>query len=143
MRSDMRARLFRGKRIDTGEWVQGGILQYGEGKHAYIVTDSVPLAKYIDVVPKTTGEYIGIKDRQGRRIFEGDIVKDQSGNIGTVRYSDYFLDWRISFYIGRDDLKDDMHSGGTRIYEWVHPEMCLEIIGNIHDTPELLKEAEG
>jgi uncharacterized phage protein (TIGR01671 family) len=146
----MREKEFRGKRIDTGEWAYGYYVIADE-KH-YIFTGKTGLSQaspahclmYRDferyeVIRETVGQFTGLNDRDGRRIFEGDIVKDQFGNIGAVIYSHHFLDWRIRFYIGRGDLTA-AKAGGVRIFDWVYPKMCLKIIGNIHDTPELLKD---
>jgi uncharacterized phage protein (TIGR01671 family) len=130
----MREMLFRGKRKDNGEWVYGGF--YGQdsadGPSTYYILHH---DKLIAVDPKTVGQYTGFTDRNKVRIFEGDIVEDKFGNIGVISYSDHFLDWRIVFFKGREDLLD---IAGACIFDWVYPEMTLKVIGNIHDSPELL-----
>jgi uncharacterized phage protein (TIGR01671 family) len=133
----MREILFRGKDCITGKWVEGGISRYGEGTHVYIIDFSTPVVKYINVVPETVGEYTGLKDRDGKRIFEGDVVKidngaDEETIIGFVVYE--YASWQI-------DCGPDFISLWT--LKWRHLDelkeyQSVEIIGNIHDAPGLL-----
>jgi uncharacterized phage protein (TIGR01671 family) len=134
----MREIVFRGKRTDGGEWVYGGIPRYGEEacSPAYIITAGI-IPGYFEVIPETAGQYTGLKDSNGVRIFDEDIVEDTFGNTGVIAYSDHFLDWRIVFFKCRPNLLDEY---GARVFEWVYPKMMLKIIGNTHDNPELGKE---
>jgi uncharacterized phage protein (TIGR01671 family) len=149
-RTDMREILYRGKEIKTGKWVYGGFHEHKPfitaiGKQpeteALIIADGsadwglpVPIKAYV-VEKKTVGEYTGLTDKNGVRIYEGDIAEDTFGNTGVITYSDHFLDWRIVFFKGRPNLLNKL---GKHIFEWVYPKMYLKIIGNIHDNPELL-----
>lgn len=133
----MREILFRGKRIDNGEWVDGAYYQqtdwYGDpcDKHNIITSmgslcDDISL-DYHEVDPKTIGQYTGLTDKNGKRIFEGDIVDILTENeeIGVVAYDDG------GFLVEADGFCVDFHANinGTD----------LEIIGNIHDNLELVK----
>jgi uncharacterized phage protein (TIGR01671 family) len=133
----MREIEFRGKRIDTGEWEHGDLAHDILGNPMINVLEGFYGGDDFLVDPKTVSQYTGLKDKNDVRIFEGDIVKDKFGNIGIVKYSNHFLDWRIHFYKGRDDLVENKEDG-AKTFEWIYPSMNLEIIGNIHDNPELL-----
>jgi hypothetical protein len=149
----MKEYLFRGKEIKTKKWVYGGFHEHklfitAIGKQpeteALIIADGnadwdmpVPIKAY-DVEKESVGLYSGFEDKNGVKIFADDIVEDDFGNIGVISYSDHFLDWRIVFFKGREDLLNKL---GAHIFEWVYPRMMLKIIGNKSDNPELLKEA--
>lgn len=113
----MREILFRGKRIDNGEWAESicpsGLMVSGHLTY--------------DFDPKTVGQYTGLKDKNGKRIFEGDIVDILTENeeIGVVEYEDG------GFLVSADGFCVDFHANinGTD----------LDVIGNIHDNPELLE----
>lgn len=130
----MREILFRGKRADNGEWV------YGDVWHNY---DNEPrcIKDYCGgnpVDPATVGQYTGKKDKNGKMIFEGDIVDaaaawwDAAGPAGhespiiTVEWND--------LNCGVDPFADYDCDCGV----FIMGEEC-EVIGNIHDNPELLK----
>jgi hypothetical protein len=133
-RSEMREILFRGKREDTGEWAEGGILHYGEGagEHAYIIIAAI-IPQFVRVIPETVGEYTGLKDSAGKMIFEGDMVLWEGHGIidnGEIQ--------RAEIYFDENDLAYKASAGGG--CEWFLSEIIdnIEVIGNIRDTPELL-----
>ena len=115
----MREILFRGKRIDNGEWVYGNLIQ-----ERYIVGDIVDWEKeYFNtewwalVIPKTVGQYTGLEDANGKKIFEGDIVKSYAGIFASP------VEWNES-YCG-------FYPFCTKNTSF-HVAEC-EVIGNIHD----------
>jgi hypothetical protein len=120
----MRDIKFRGKRIDNGEWVYGDLLQSGE--HRFIMPEVAGWHEFYDATvkldPSTVGQYTGLKDKNGKEIYEGDI--DNDGGICAWCEADasFFWDYRGLIY---QDMGED-------------PDWC-EIKGNIHDNPELLK----
>lgn len=131
----MREILFRGKRVDSGEWVEGNFIKdnwgdtYGELIYGILQDREAPagLAGWIPkrVLPETVGEYTGLTDKNGKKIFEGDIIRSNSER-GYIEY--YPNDCAF-------DVVDD-HG-----FYWLISEMSnIEVIGNIHDNPELLEE---
>ena len=85
----MREILFRGKRIDNGEWVQGYPCRYGWiGKEKdYIIPDYASALYTAEIDPETIGQYTGIVDKYGMKIFEGDIVwNDYDNGKGKVEW---------------------------------------------------------
>jgi len=131
---------FRGKKIDTGEWVYGNYaFSSVNGKHQ-ITVETLDGCKhyyvYHPVNPETVGQYTGLKDKNGKEIYEGDIATiawhpeeplKKIKNLWVVRYSG----WQFSAEPNRETLKPY----GATLAE------TLEVIGNIHDNPELLKES--
>ena len=138
----MREIIFRGKRIDNGEWVEGFYIKanyhwHNHGIHEdWIATDTVQNGGWCNVRgkhavdPETVGQYTGLTDKNGKKIFEGDIVRcyfaDGYEEEGSIRWSN--ADVRFSF-VPFDEK-----------YLWgIDNTDKFEIIGNIHDNPELLK----
>ena len=130
--------LYRGKRPDTEKWVYGSLLQWKDGTCEICVENEDGILEKHTVFRDSVGQYTGLRDRNGlTMLFEGDVVKDNYGNIGVITYSDHFLNWRIVFHKARPDLIGEY---GCHIFEWTYPENILEVIGSIHDNPDLLKE---
>ena len=151
----MREILYRGKRVDNGEWVYGAYYKqeyvYGDKKEAHcIITTSDVLSNdlwldYEEVIPETVGQFTGLTDKNGKKIFEGDILECKRIDDGiTVRvlicigkYVDYNSDDKnIGVYAL---LNDGATVGVNDIFE--HQDM-FEVIGNMHDNPELLEVEE-
>lgn len=122
---------FRGKCTDNGEWVAGSLLQDDYG-NCMIVGFIDHHEIWYSVSPETVGQFTGLRDRNGEDIYEGDILHIGSSKKGKpVAYSNEYAAFGIQ-YPDRDffpfahDLQDIS-------------ETCYEVIGNIHDNPELMK----
>lgn len=129
--------LFRGKQVDTGEWLYGFLSQSRNIKEKPAILK--PCINYEEngvmmfgiVDPKTVGQFTGLRDKNGTRIFEGDIVSDV--NCEYDKYVVKFSDERCGFF---PFAKGD-GCGCCEIN--VLSVKFAEVIGNIHDNPELLK----
>lgn len=141
----MREILFRGKRKDNGKWIYGNLIKRDNVREweYYIAQNN----SGYEVIPDTVGQYTGLTDKNGKKIFEGDIVKHHFGEEkGIVKFGEY-----------RQPFNDDIHTKHIGFYiDWVSGEQKdllrkdlgywaginnkydYEIfIGNIHDNPEL------
>lgn len=135
----MREILFRGKRKDNGEWVYGNYaVTNNNGKRHFIFQNK---AFEFEIVPETVGQYTGITDDNGKKIFEGDILG--------VTNDDPDYDYITKVYLDCDTLCVDVQgqdydytSIGFAIEIWDDECDQVEIIGNIYDNTELLKEKE-
>ena len=137
----MRKILFRGKRIDNGEWVYGSLIDGIYGAVPAIVTlpsvdDDFKLDfEYDHVDPSTVGQYTGLTDKNGKRIFEGDVC--QTKGIPLIDEKPFVAVWNdyySGFYWENIDNPRETDMFTQTVAE------LTEVIGNIHDNPELLKE---
>ena len=103
--------LFRGKRIDNGEWVYG----YYIAVFSHSIVDNRGVA--FEVAPKTIGQYTGLKDKNGKKIFDGDILKSYYDKPGIVKWNNE---------IGAFQIKGIPSQTMKRCYQ-------MEVIGNIFD----------
>ena len=143
----MREILFRGKRLDNGEWIQGDLVQFLPHGIVRIVTQEPPY-KDAEVDSDTVGQFTGLTDKNGRKIFEGDILSiAQKGNgIGDYFYpplkypSNAIVKWDKCSWMW--EIIAEQRYYLTFPDAWCHFE--CKIIGNIHDNPELLGgESDG
>lgn len=128
----MRDALFRGKSPEAGCIVFGSLVQHPSGKN-YIVKlfPTGGLFNWIYVYPETVGQYTGVKDKDGKKIFDGDLVKTKCGRICKVVWFQPKMCWDLKPVANLDcDAPDE--------FDLWHSEN-LEVIGNIHDNPELLE----
>ena len=129
----MREILFRGKRLENGEWIYGYYAYIGPAscKLDYIIPEYASALYTIEIIQKTAGRYTGMVDKNKTRIFEGDIVRStETGELGIVQwYEEHaaFLVWcpspnQVGF-----------------LYECAS---IVEIVGNIHDNRDIPKETQ-
>lgn len=157
----MREYLYRGKRIDNGEWVEGSYVYahkfFGTGEAGHFIADIYGENMY-GVIPETVGEYTGLPDKNGKKIFEGDILQITS----TVRGKQ--IDNGLGICCGFESEKrqdygivlHDNHTGGyrlkvihngkyKRVAKFASGHLSIynaEVVGNIYDNPELLEDKQ-
>lgn len=131
----MRTIKFRGKEIITNQWVEGDLLQC-PNKYPTIRMweEAYPIARSIDFVvfPDTIGQFTGLHDKNGREIYEGDIIKYLFHGLfyaGTIIYQDAKFVMKKIY-------------GDGYMFPQDYGEKYIEVIGNIHTNPELLKGGE-
>ena len=160
----MREILFRGKRTGIGDsiWIEGSILR-GVGKYdgnpkffIYSIDTEISPTGNIDyfdyipksnkrypgerVIPETVGQFTGLLDKNGKKIFEGDIVSELWSWREKGEENYYIVRWdngSCGFEPFSDSLKNCGHCGGG-----INPKEC-EVIGNIHDNPDLMLDNES
>lgn len=153
----MREILFKGKRLNNGEWVEGFLFDDGlvDSKRWFIGSIEVIDAKYdvdncldiyghciYEVDPETVCQYTGLKDMNGKKIFEGDILKHES--IFAFLSERKATCYKVIFKNGAFQ-----YAGITQDYSFAFDDSEFyldltecEIIGNVFDNPELLKVTE-
>lgn len=143
----MRDISFKGKRKDNSEWVEGYLFDNGmvDSKRMFIgslvITEHKGLGEdvwdighaFYEVLPETVGQYTGLTDKNGKKIFEGDILAF-SDRLVYVHWHDYCGCWDCS-YIKAIDGKPTLHEDRSP-NKWRYN---AEVIGNIHDNKELLE----
>lgn len=130
----MRQILFRGKRMDNDEFAYGDLLHLPNGD-VVILSDK----GYAKIKPKTVGQYTGLTDKNGKRIFEGDILRYTWDTLGgekkpytyVISYND-----KEARFIGECD-SDDLQ---LLLPSFKYVRGRGEVIGNIYGNPELLEE---
>ena len=136
----MREILFRGKRVDNGEWVYGLLCRVG---NTYANIRRMDTKVLYSVLTNTIGQFTGLTDKNGRKIFEGDILKIYPD-------CDYCEDYSISTVYSYNGVLcvdyrgDDFDSTALGFINDVNDDADFEIIGNIYDNPELVGgESDG
>ena len=130
----MREILFRGKDILTGEWLYGDLIQSANEEDVKFI---VPFTETNTrgIIPETIGQFTGCCDKNGTRIFEGDIVRhiqkyeisDEVESTAVIIWNEAYSCWSVKYLNGRV----------TAFLGCEH--FKIEVISNVHDNPELLK----
>lgn len=131
----MREILYKAKRKDNSEWVEGWL--FASYNRAYIITlvddeatwKNNPRLLYSEVDPATVCEFTGMVDKNGKKIFEGDIVYDDFRDIGYVKFSRGAYIFKYIYGNGICNA----------VCEWCEWEK-YEVVGSVFDHPELLGE---
>ena len=132
----MREILFRGKRTINGDWVYGDFVHGNERKSLrdsiFVYDSETQSFNDYEINPSTLGQYTGLTDKNGKRIFEGDVVKTDKFSEPNKQYIIKY-DLQFGAFIGQDRynvyfVTFDGDSGD------------FEVIGNITDNPELLEK---
>ena len=131
--------LFKAKRLDNGEWVQGALFN---GESHCIIGQEIKFSPYTEHECKIVGYEVdrdticqctGLKDKNGKLIWENDIVRDEQGNF-------YKAFWQNKYYqFSWVCVKTDVFLIGTKWDLWRIKSFEIEVIGNKFDNPELLE----
>lgn len=154
----IRENKFRGKSVDNGEWVYGDLMYNAHRKKRASILCVPRVIAFpgqicnVLVIKDTIGQFTGLKDKNGKEIYDGDILRLQVPD-GTIRH--FVIEWADEDRMLKP-LSDFVHDGnpirisgwcfnwnGYRLYptviDGVPDNEVMEVIGNIHDKPELIK----
>jgi hypothetical protein len=125
---------FRGKNLYNNEWIFGDLIQYESGEMAIFSNklsqygcEATEMFNRSKVYPETVGQFTGLLDKNGKEIYEGDILNNGQRN--------YFVCWnseRGAWWLKNKDLIYTTPLGFLSIE--------LFVVGNIYDNPDLIKE---
>ena len=136
----MREILFRGKRVDTGEWVEGYFCKY-PNQFSGFLKPHIFVSSYDEeketgsciaypVISETVGQFTGLFDRNSKKIFEGDIIENITDhNIAVVRWYE-----EHSTFMLYSEMKNKVY------FLYDNDFKSIDVIGNVYDNPELLKD---
>lgn len=144
----MREIKFRGRRTLNGEWVYGNLMikqadspvpETSESCKCYYIVpiDGLDYCEH-EVDPSTIGQYTGLKDKNGNDIYEGDIVKGVSHKFDS--WSSKLIPFDVIGVVGYHKEYQTLEVSTGQQSSHIEVAVKGEVIGNIHDNPELLEE---
>lgn len=140
----MREILFKAKRLDNGEWVEGNLITNERNENqkyiGYIFDERNGVIEdfdLVEVIPDTICQYTGLTDKNGQKVWENDICdrKEKYPEIVTYNKGDWQLDY--SYVFGKE-----MHTDACNLGFYVCERNCVEVVGNIFDNADLLEVEE-
>lgn len=142
----MREIKFRGKGSKTHSWLYGNLQVPSVEGVEYFMWDEDKFQ--IDVIPETIGQYTGLKDKNGKEIYEGDILRGNEYPFNCDGVDNYYVEivwadnvcgfYRITHKKPNSTVRGISHGNWSQLDE--EDMESFEIIGNIHDNPELIKD---
>ena len=144
----MREILFRGKRFDNGEWIVGHLLIFEDGRarineshtdiFCYEKDRSIIQTVAHEVYPETVGQFTGLTDKNGTKIFEGDIIEGRCHS----QWRHELQRCEVTYCRDGFEARHHVKCGKERRYYTYKVLFSKDVvvIGNIHDNPELLEE---
>lgn len=126
----MREHKYRGKSISTGEWAYGNLIIRSDSTCAIVICENIEcgLQVWHEVLPESVGQYTGLKDRNGKEIYEGDVISQRGQKNTYVEY--YKGKWVIRNDEPKVEWRQELHNKTP---------LHIQIIGNTIDNPELIK----
>lgn len=141
----MREIIFRGKRVDNGEWVEGNLIQNYDccfiarknnySNIGYCYDCDIPFSddEMFEVKPESIGQFIGLTDKNDKKIFEGDVVE--------FKHKGKKVTGQVTYKYCRFEIYSKGISYSLKNL-YLLPQPDIKAIGNIHDNSELLKAEE-
>ena len=147
----MREIKFRAKDIDSGLWVYGNYVKYneddGELIHCIVSEERCQVSAelvYTQVDPTTIGEFTGLQDKNGKEIYDGDILKNNLSKflfalVCWHQNGYFFCDWNMGRHPSNYKCNEYAPLGEVLKFQIDGKKVEFEVIGNVFDNPELLK----
>ena len=134
----MREILFKAKRIDNGEWVEGYYQKkydlLGNEEHLIFHADSYRVWEYAEIVPETLRQFTGLCDKNGKKIWENDILMANLDESYPEDVTYKTVEWGVAGWVTHEANSIDRQYLDE--FDLEH----FEVVGNIFDNPELLQE---